>query len=867
MTWWRRVWRRRQLEEQLDKELRFHMEQHAADLVARGCTTEQAWRQARIAFGGPEQVKEDCRDARGTRWLEDCIQDLRYALRTLRQSPAFAITAALTLALGIGANTAIFSVVNAALLRPLPYPEPNRLVWITELVRNNTTDQITFTADFLEWRERNHVFSQLAAFNPWARSLTRAEGSESLKAAKAFSELLPALGVQPLLGRNFTREEDQRGSDHVAILSYGLWQRSFGADAGVLGKAITLDGEPFTVIGVLPQGFQFPSNQNVDVLTPLGKDEATELKRGEAVTVVQNVVGRLKPGVSIEQAKAELEVIQAGFRPPSIMPMAQITIRALPLHRHLIGNVREAVLVLLGAVAFLLLIACANVANLLLARATVREREIAIRTALGSSRGRLVRQLLTESLTLAAIGCAIGLIAARWARGLLLAVNPARLPTLSRLDFDWRVLAFAACCAASTAIAFGLAPALVSTRISLNESLKSAAGSLAGGRRQRRWLHGLAAAELALAVVLLTGAGLLIESFWRLRYTGLGFEPEHLLTATIGLPPPAYPARQVAFIEQIRERLRALPGVDAVAIADSLPPGASVPTNGFGIEGRPLQPLGKRQVADWQSVNADYFRIMGIPLVQGRAILESDTEAAPPIAVVSRALANRYFPGENVIGKRIRTGSRADPYRTIVGVVGDVKTAGLTKEPQPIIYHAYRQFRLPALRGYFVIRTAIAPALIAAALRKEPVASIQTMDDRLTNSVTQPRFAAAMLAAFAALALLLSSVGIYSVIVCVVGWQTREIGIRRALGAQPADVLRMVLGQGLRITLLGLGCGIAGALALTQTLRGFLFGVSATDPVVLTGASIVLSAVALAACCAPARRALRVDPTVALRYE
>lgn len=875
MTWFRRLWHRKRMEEQLEKELGFHMEQTLADLMAQGIAREEALRRARLSFGAPDLIREECRDARRTRWLEDAVQDFRYTLRTLRRTPAFSAAAILILALGIGANTAMFTVVNALILRPLPYSDPSRLVWITQILRSNTADQVTLTPDFLEWRARTQTFATLAAFNPWTRNLTRVAEAAALPAAKASSDLLPALGIQPMLGRNFTRQEDLRGNDHVAILTHGLWQRAFAADPKILGTQVTLDGEPFTVVGVLPKDMLFPAPNPVEILTPLGKSEAVELKRGDNITVVQNVIGRLKPGVNLEQARAELEVIQAGLQPPSNMPALRVSIRAMPLHTHLNGNVTAAVLALFGAVCFLLLITCANVASLLLARTVRRGREIAIRSALGGSRGRLVRQFLTESLVLAAAGSALGLLMARGTRGAVLAINPANIPTLSRLSFDWRVVAFAAICSIATAVAFGLAPALFSTRLELSDSLKGTGGPVAGGRRPRRWLAGLAVSELAVAVVLLTGACLMLQSFWRLRYTNLGFQSDRLLTARVPLNPSRYRdrARQVDFVERAVGRLQTLPGVESVAIADNLPPGFALPTNTFAIEGRALAPMGSRPIAQFPTVSPEYFQAMGIPLLSGRLLQASDTELAPLVVVVSKTFVNAYFPNEDAVGKRLRTGSLITPFETIVGVVGDVKSSGLTTRPQPVIYHPYRQ--TGSAVAYFILRTALPPDLLAGPLRKElanvdpdqPVAKIQTMDERLTSSVTQPRFAAVMLSLFGGLAVLLSSIGIYSVMACIVGWQTKEIGIRRALGAQGPDVLRVTFGQGARILVLGLGFGIAGSLSLTRAMKSLLFEIHPGDPLTLCAVSVILALVTLAACCLPARRALQVDPAVALRYD
>jgi putative ABC transport system permease protein len=805
--------------------------------------------------------------------LGTLIQDLAYGARTLRRRPGFTIAAGLSLALGIGVTTAIFTVLNAVALRPLPYADADRLLWMTEVLQKNSTDEVTITPHFLEWRRQNQTFTDLAGYNFQTRNLTGRDEPMELRTAKASASLLPLLGVQPALGRNFTKEEDYKGRDQVALLGHELWEQHFGSDPKIVGHAILLDGSPFTVVGVLPRGFVFPGQDLVQLITPLGKDEAAELR--QMISIIFNVIGRLKPGVTPEQARADLTVIQSRLPVPPFRPT--ITLKMLPLRDYLFGNAKMAGLVLVAAAGFLLLIACANVSNLFLAQLMRRDKELAIRTVLGGSRARLISQLLTESALLGVLACAAGIGLAFWMRGPLLALSPYRLSGLERLPFDGRVLGFAIALGILTTLLFGLMPAFRATEIRLAEAIKAGAASVVGGRGSLRVLSMVAAGEIATILILSTGAGLMLQSFWKIRYRNLGFQPERLVIATLELSGPRYreKTQQFAFIHELLERAQGLPGVQVAAVAASsdLPPGDWHATNTFAIEGQDHPLGGPRPLARFPRVSAGYFGIMGIPLLKGKLLEDSDAENTTPVVVVNRALAHRYFNGENPIGRRIRTGGDG-PWYAIAGIVGDVKTSGLAAAPEPTVYLPYRQ--TDGLSDIsLVMRSPLDAGMIADELRKtvasldrnQPVASIQAMNDRLTESVSKPRFTTALLCAFAGLAVVLGLIGVYGVMGCRVRWQLRELAVRQALGAQRRDVVWHVLRQGLGIILPGLCLGLAGSIALSRLLSSMLYEVSATDPLTFVAASTVLVGVALLACWIPAMRAARVDPLASLRQD
>jgi putative ABC transport system permease protein len=804
------------------------------------------------------------------------LHDLSYGARALGRQPGFTIAAGLSLALGIGATTAIFTVLNAVALRPLPYADADRLVWMTQILKKNSTDELTITPHFLEWRRQNHTFTDLAGYNYQTRNLTGLDEPLELHTAKASASLLPLLGVQPAIGRNFLKEEDYKGHDQVALLGSDLWRQQFGADPKIIGRSITLDGVPFTVVGVLPRDFVFPGPDSVQLITPLGKDEAAELEYKGWMTIIFNVIGRLKPGVTPERARAELIVIQSPLPVPAFRPT--IEIKMLPLREHLFGNAKAAGYVLVAAAGFLLLIACANVSNLLLARLMQRDKELAIRTVLGGSRARLILQLLTESALLGVLACGAGMVLAFWMRRPLLALSPYRVSGLEHLPFDGRVLGFSIALGLVTTLLFGLMPAFRATGVRLAEAIKVGETAVVGGRGSLRVLSIVAAVEISTILILSTGASLMLQSFWKIRYKNLGFQPERLVAATLKLAGPRYreKTQRLAFIQQLLERSQNLPGVESAAVtsAGEIPPGDWHATNSFAIEGR-VQPLGgPRPIARYPTVSSGYFGIMGIPLLRGRLLEDSDGESATPVVVVSHALAQRYFNGENPIGRRVRTGGDDQPWCAIAGVVGDVKTSGLTTAPEPTIYFPYRQTDGLAEIG-LVMRSPLDAGIIASELREtvtrldpnQPVSSIQAMGDRLSQSVSKPRFTTALLCAFAGLAVVLGMIGVYGVMGCRVRWQLREVAVRQALGAQHSDVVWHVLRQGFGIILPGLCLGLLGSAALSRVLSSMLYEVPANDPLTLATVSAGLIGIALLACWIPAMRAARVDPLEALRHD
>jgi putative ABC transport system permease protein len=813
------------------------------------------------------------------------VQDLFYAARILLRRPGFAIAAILSLALGIGVTTAIFTVVNAVALRPLPYADPDRLVWMTELLHGSTTDDLTLTPHFLEWRRQSKAFAALAGYQYQTRNLTGVDDAVELHTARVSASLLPMIGVMPAIGRNFTVQEDAKGHEHVAILTDALWRDRFGGDPKAAGRTILLDAVPYVVIGVMPRGFVFPGVEAVDLLTPLGKDEAAELAYTDGgFSAMRNVLGRLSPGVTMEQANAELMVINS--RLPHPPWSVRITIDSYALKDHLYGNAKAASWILLAAAGFLLWIACANVSNLLLARLTARDRELAIRAVLGGSRGRLMAQLLVESALLSVVACGLGLAFAWALRAPILALSPHKLAGLDHLQFDGRVLAFAIASAILTVAFFGVLPALRATEIRLGEAVKSGEAAVVGGRGSVRILSTIAALEIATLLILSTGAGVMLKSFWKLRYENLGFTPDRLIAATLRLSGPRYAdeqnratlggnvAHRSQFIDQLLERAQNLPGVEAAAITNSweIPPGTWHATNIFTIQGRPAIPMasGQRPFARYQQSSPGLFALLQVPLLRGRLFDASDRFE---VCVINRALADKYFRGENPIGQHLGFGATRSVFE-IIGIVADVKTSGLDAAPEPAVYYPYGPTEAFTDVGV-IVRSPLGESVIASELREavsridpnQPVSSVETLNTRLSDSVSKPRFIAALLFAFAGLAVVLGIIGVYGVVACRVRWQMRELAVRQALGAQPRDVIGHVLRQGLGMIAMGIAAGLVGSLALSRVLSGMLYEVRANDPATLIGVTLMLSAVALAACWIPARRAARVDPLVLLRYE
>ena len=809
--------------------------------------------------------------------MRTLLQDVRYAVRTLWKSPGFTLVAVLALALGIGANTAIFSVVKAVLLSPLPYPEPERLVWVREVnPGSDILDEPASMPNYNDWRTQGRSFDGIAAFGYAGGTITDGDREpERVAGMSTSANFFQVVGVAPALGRGFLPEEEAAGKNRVVVISHGLWQRRFGGSPDAVGKTITITGNPHTIVGVAPANFKtpVPGPKPPDLWFPIAFNFDESRRRSDFL----NVVGRLKEGATVEQARAELEAVAARLAEEHPSTNAGWTVKVEPLHERVVGNVRQALWVLMGVVGFLLLISCANVANLLLARAAGRRQEIAVRTALGARRGRLIRQFLTESLLLGLAGGGLGLVLAAWGVELLVALSPGNIPRLEEVGLDARVLAFTLGVSALTGVVFGLLPALSASKTDVSVSLKEGGsrGSTAGAGASRL-RSTLVVAEIAITVVLLAGAGLMIRSFMAVQAVDPGFRADRILTFDFALPMTKYKEepQRAAFFEQLTTRAATLPGVERAAVIDTLPLTGSGNVSAFVIEGRPPLPTEKVQDAEFFSVTPDYFDALGIPLVRGERLTERHRADVPDVAVVNEAMARRYWPGEDPVGKRLNIGDpEKTPWITVIGVVRDARTDGLDKEPYPQMYVPSAQFPFRAMT--FVARTAGDPAGVAPALRRElasidrdlPLYNVRTMEQVLSDSISRRRFQMVLIAAFAGVGLLLAAVGIYGVISYGVAQRRHEIGVRMALGARAADILKLVVGRGLWLTLAGVGVGLVGAFTLTRVMASLLYGVSAADPLTYVCVSLGLLGVALLACLIPARRATKVDPMVALRYE
>jgi predicted permease len=813
--------------------------------------------------------------------MDSLLKDIRFALRTLRKSPGFTVIAILTLALGIGSNTAMFSVVTAVLLRPLPFPEPDRLVAVASLSQTGKPSSESYP-DFFDYRQRSRSFQYLAMYHSSDETLTGVGEPMHVEANMVSTGFFEALGVQPQLGRTFLAEEEKPGH-HVAILSHRMWRDQFHGAPDVLGKSLNLGGRPFTIVGVMPEGFQFPiASKPRDLWVSIARDAEIDQAGDSAATSQRGahylrLVGRLKPGVTREQAQQDIAGIVNSLRqeyPDTNSRRRDASVR--PQLEALIGDTRPAMIILLAAVGLVLLIACVNIASLLLARGAGRSREIAIRTALGASRVRIVRQLVTESLLLSLAGAAIGVGAASWAIAALVRLYPQNLPRLSQVSVDYRVLLFSLAAAIGSAVLFGLFPALQATKINLEESLREGARAGSSARHQQ-FRRSLVMAETALGVVLLVGAGLLIRSFDRLARVDPGFNSHNVLTLNFDLTSAKYDIDKTdQFVREFFSRLNTQPGIASAAGTAQLPMGNSRASISFQIEGR-MVPQGQAPSAELGIVTARYFETMKIPLLRGRTFDERDLRKAQPVMIISQAFAQKYFPGEDPVGKRVQPGASDthgdDPWREIVGVVGDVRQSDLGTPPEPMYYIPLPQLIWGA--PTIVVHTNMDPTSAAPTVRnilhemdpELPVYEVKTMDDYLALSIGRQKFQTILLGSFAAIALLLTAVGLYGVMAYSVVQRTREIGIRMALGASQGDVSRMVLNAGAKMAGIGLGIGIAGALMLTQFMKSMLYEVKSQDPVTFAGVCLVLGAVALLASYIPARRAMKVDPMVALRYE
>ena len=817
------------------------------------------------------------------------MAELRFALRQLRKSPGFTLVAVLTLAIGIGANAALFSVVHGVLLKPLPFPNPDQLVVLGSADKRDGRAPgaagLVSYPDFTDFRAQNTTLAHLAAYRERTFALGGIAEAQSLRGAVVSAGLFEALAVQPKLGRTFSRDEEAPGggpAGYTAIISYGLWQQQFKGSPAVLGALVNLDGRPHTIVGVMPAGFQFPIQADPnDVYVTTGYDALRDGDEDLPMTEQRGnhsyqAVARLKPGVALEQAAAELRTIAAALEKQHPDTNTHVTAALLPLHANMVGDVSGALYVLFGAVACVLLIAGANVANLLLARATVRAKEIAIRSALGASRARIIRQLLAESLILSALGGAAGLLIAAWGTDLLVSIVPSSIPRAASIQVDSVVLTFTFVVAVATGVLFGLAPALQASRRDVRESLsESGRGSVGDARHRLR--SALVISEVALALLLLTAAGLLLQSFARLSHVDPGFKTDRLLTAIVALPGGAYPQTEsiARFYEQLLPRIKALPGVENASTIYPLPVSNNVMTTSFDIEERPM-PAGQRPDSAVRIAGVDFFATAGIPLLRGRLFNEHDRRGAREVIIVNARFAEQFFPGQDVIGKRIQPGITAEagepPVREIVGVVGNIKTKSLSAEFAPEMYVPSGQFRTAS--AALLIRTATAdPAALTPAIRGElarldvnvPLIRARTFDEHIARSVARPRFNALLLTMFAAVALLLTAMGIYGVMAYSVAQRRQEIGIRMALGAQKLDVLRLVVGGAMKLTAAGVLIGLAAAFALTRLLETLLFGVKPFDALTIASVAFLLCLIALVACWVPARRAAGVNPLVALR--
>src|SRR5262245_23417143 len=859
----------RRADQELDDEIETHMRLLTERYVRQGMTEDEASRAARRQFGNVTLLKETNREMRGFRLIETIVQDLKYGLRMLKRTPGLTVVAVLTLTLGIGANTAIFSVVNAVLLRPLPYTDPDRLV-TASLYRKVTDGHTLLSPNFLNWRAQSQSFEQMAAYTIGTSDLTGNGEPERLTAGLVSAELFSTLAAPPALGRGFTAAEDQPNGALAVILSHRLWQRRFGGDPQLIGRAITLDGQSRTVVGVMPSGFQFPAE--LDLWLPLNLD--TSGSRKEMVFV--NVVGRLKPGVTMEAARTDLSTILRRVSRPAPNDNSDVQVRVIKLHERLVGDSQQALLAMFGAVAFVLLIACANVANLLLARASTRQKEMAIRAAVGAGRPRLVRQLLAESLLLSMVGGGAGLALATLGVKLLVRMNPEGVARLQESSVDGRALGFTCVIAVLTGLLAGVFPALQASKTDVNETLKAQPAVRPSSRGARRTLPSLMIAEIALALVLAVGAGLMIKSFLRLLSVPKGFNPESVLTLVLSPRRAKYPPgspRLKSYYEEALARVQTMPGVQSASLTSFLPlAGRTFRKMGFQIEGRgPIE--GEFEV---NCISPGYFGTMGLVMRYGRPITDQDVAGAPQVTVINETFARTFFPDEHPVGRRLLFGQTP---KTIVGVVGDTRQFGLDQEVEPEIYTSFLQDGGYSMR--LVVRStsnqssAASLASLAAAIRdqvralepNEPVNQVITMDQRLSDSVAQRRYRTLLFGVFAAVALVIATVGIYGVISYAVSQRTHEIGVRMALGAQASDVLRMVIGQGMRLTLIGVALGVAAALGLTRAIDSLLFNVGATDPMTFVSVTLLIVFVALIACYIPARRVTKVDPLVALRTE
>ncbi len=877
--------RRSQLESEMDAELRFHMETYSQELVRNGMRPQEAMRRAALEFGGAEKIKEECRDARGANFFESLLQDLRYGLRTLRKAPTFATIAILTLALGIGATTAMFSVVNAVLLRPLAYRQPDRLYIIREGIAEMAQFYPSLPANiggFRRWQSQCRSFEQIAIVEPAGKILTGAGESQEIHGGRGSANLFDVLGVQPQLGRTFLAEEDRPGNDHVVILTDSFWRDRFHADPSLIGRSITLDGEPDVVVGILPRTFRFPRaaqlgalidfGSQLDFFKPLNPEPSKSSLLGDFDYAA---IGRLKPDVSPQQALAELNIIQAQIVKDA-KEHVELHAELWPLEAQVVGPARRGLLLLLVGVAAMLLIVCANLASLLLARIPNRLRESAIRTALGASRSRLVRQMLTESILLSVLGGLLGIGLAYLSLHQLVRWGPVDLPRLDEVRLDARVLGFAFLLSMATGIVFGTLPAWRITRTEPHDALKSGALTATESRRTRRLRESLVGFEVGVSTLLLIVAGLLTISLVRLLAVDKGFSSERTLTVDVTLPRQTYtnPAQQQSFYDSVLREVQRLPGISHTGWISKLPFEGQEEVNGIRAVDRPTDQL-HAPLANFRFVTPDYFQAAGIPLRQGRFTQESDAQRH--VALISQSVADKLWPGENPIGKQFRQGGDDRPITEVIGVVGDIRSVALDQPPLLMVY-AQSGDIFNDWNGWhasLVVRSTSDPAALAGALRGAvrsvdstvPIVHLRQMTEVVTESVGVRRFQMSLVVLFAVLALSLAAIGIYGVLAYSVEQRRQELGLRRALGAQVSDLRWMILRQGMTPVAIGLLCGVAASLVAGSLIRSLLFGVTPSDPLTIASVALVVLAIALLACYLPTRRSMNADPMVALRYE
>jgi putative ABC transport system permease protein len=875
---WRSLFRRNEIDHDLDDEVRSHLVLLADEKIAEGMKPEEALRAARIELGGIEQVKEKVREVRASAWLDTLWQDIRFGVRMLQKNPGFMAVAVLTLALGIGANTAIFSMVDSILLRPLPYPNANRLVWLAEFRKDWGSDEIAVPPPtFNDWQRDQHSFTSFSAVESDALTLTGSGEATKLHAGAVSASFFSVVGIHPALGRDFLPSDDRVDAPRVVILSYRLWRERFDADPNLIGRQVTLDDKPFMIVGVAPRGFDFPTSpepDQVQVWTPavpqiVADDPSAFTERGAHYL---DVIGCLKPGVSLRSASADINSIEARIAQNTANDYSGFRAILVPLKQHIISDLGPALWMLLGAVGFILLIACANVANLLLSRGIGRHCEIAIRTAVGASAGRLVRQLLTESVLLSLFGGTLGILLAYSGLHWFLSFVPQGFPRVADVHVNAQVLASALSATFVVGIFCGVLPAWRALRVQPLAALASG-GVLASPESPRRTSpitgRSLVIAEVAITMVLLCGAGLMLRSFFRLAKVDPGFCPRDVIAFQLGLDAVRYPrpAQQTAFFDQLLSRVSALPGVLSAGLGNNLPMLESMTSDTY-VNGH-----WTRVFAQQESVGPDYFRTLCIPLLKGRALDTSDNLQSVPVAIVNETFVRELLAHENPIGQRIETHFAPLVSREIIGVVGDVHHSGLATSPPPEVFVPFAQ--VPNPDATLVVRTAdgtrsVIPAvrtIVASLDKNQPIDRILTMPSLLEQSLSSPRFYSYLLGAFAGLALILAVVGTHGAIAYSVSRRTHEIGVRIALGAQRRDIMRIVVGQGMILELTGIGIGVGGALALTRLLRSLLFEIEPSDPATFIGVAVLLTLVALLACYVPARRAVRVDPMAALRHE